>query len=278
MLSVGALVLFGHLFHLEFWFNIVHMLLLSAALCLSDSVKPLAVSNLIFIFQVTLKHSPSAPHFSTYYFEGANLWIVAALVVILLAALISYLVRTEFFSHVRFGKTPLLLPLVLFSATLLTNGLFFDRYTVSNLTFAAVQVAVYLVDFLVLWDGLRRIEPAELIAAEHHEIRFRMGHKCLDPRRQFGIEIRLSVEIGNHQDAEMSVRMKPQNRLFVCLCIVIGHIVCRTSRDLFFYSIPHKCEYFMNLHKFSEILANSSFICYNHNIRKSIFSIQFKVF
>lgn len=163
MLSVGALVLFGHLFHLEFWFNIVHMLLLSAALCLSNSVKPLAVSNLIFIFQVTLKHSPSAPHFSTYYFEGANLWIVAALVVILLAALISYLVRTEFFSHVRFGKTPLLLPLVLFSATLLTNGLFFDRYTVSNLTFAAVQVAVYLVDFLVLWDGLRRIEPAELM-------------------------------------------------------------------------------------------------------------------
>jgi len=163
MLTVGALILFGHLFHLEFWFNIVHILLLSAALCLSDSVKPLATSNLIFIFQVTLKHSPSAPYFSTYYFEGARLWIVAALVVLLAAALIAYLARTKFLSHVRFGKTPMLVPLLVFSATLLTNGLFFKNYTVSNLTFAAVQVAVYLLDFLVLWDGLRRMEPDELM-------------------------------------------------------------------------------------------------------------------
>lgn len=163
MLLFGALVLFGHLFHIELWLCAVEIVLLSAALLVTDSVKPLAIANLTFIFQVTLTHSPSAPHFSTYYFEGAHLYLVLVLCVILVAALVTYLVRTRFFSRLRFGKTPLLIPLLLLSAAFLLNGLFFDRYTVSNLTFGLTQVAVYLLDFLVLYDGLSRMKREELL-------------------------------------------------------------------------------------------------------------------
>lgn len=156
MLLIGALILFGHLLAIEFWLNIVHILLLCLSLCLSDSIKPLAISNLTFVFQVTLVHSPSAPYFSTYYFEGAHLWIVITLVAVLVASLAYYLIRTGFFSHIRFGKTPLLLPLLVLSAVFLTNGLFSETYILENLLLGFVQVVVYLVDFLVLWDGLSR--------------------------------------------------------------------------------------------------------------------------
>ncbi len=160
MLLIGALVLFGHLLAIEFWLNIVHVLLICMSLCLSDSIKPFVTSSLLFVFQVTPIHSPSAPHYSTYYFEGERLWIVLVLVVLLAASIGYYLLRTDFFRQLSLKKTPLLVPLLILSAAFLANGLFFDPYIPENVLIGVVQVAVYLVYFLVLWHGLSK-EPSD---------------------------------------------------------------------------------------------------------------------
>ncbi len=156
ILAATAFVLCGHLWEVEFWLNIPLLLMLCAALCLCDSIKPFAFTNLVFIFQVTLTHSPSFPEYSSYYFAPDRLWIILILAVLVIVSLAWYLVRTGFFSHIRFKTCPMLLPLLILSAAFLCNGLFFEKYIPENFLIGVIQVTVYLVDFLVLWHGLSR--------------------------------------------------------------------------------------------------------------------------
>ena len=65
---VALIVTVGHISGLEFYFNILHVLLVTVALCVCRSARFLLIVVPTFTFQVTLANSPAVPTFSDYYF------------------------------------------------------------------------------------------------------------------------------------------------------------------------------------------------------------------
>ena len=165
LLSVALLVMFGHLLGIEYYLNILVILQLSAALCLSDSPKPLIYTSSLFIFQVTLRHSPSEPYFSDYYFRGAKLVILLILAVVLVGSIAYYLIRTRFVPDVLQGNMPMCLPLFLFSVALIIGGIGRTKYVAENLTYGLGQAAVWFLHFGVLAVGMRRMKKEEILTA-----------------------------------------------------------------------------------------------------------------
>lgn len=155
-LVVGEIVFLGHITGLEFYGNMLLFLMFLPALCLSDSVRPFLVMSLMFIYQVTLRHSPALPYASTYYFETWRLVVFIILAAGLVVCLSYYMIRTHFFRDIFRRGVPLLFPLLAFSVSLLLNGAGSDGYVWGNLSFAATQVAVCFFGFFLVWHGLGR--------------------------------------------------------------------------------------------------------------------------
>ena len=161
-LLVTSLVIFGNLFEIEYYLNIVNVALVSIALLVCESIRPFIPFALTFAYQVTRDHSPGFPGFSDYYFSGARLVGVFILVAVLVGSLVYFAIKNKIFvglSH----KTPLLLPLALLSLAFLTNGAFSTTWEWRDLLFGLTQVGSYALMFLIFFAGLAREDSEELI-------------------------------------------------------------------------------------------------------------------
>ncbi len=160
-LLVALIVTVGHITELEFYFNILHVLLITVAFCVCRSSRPLLILVPTFTFQVTLANSPAIPTFSDYYFTEWRLPVVIALGVIVLAAIAFFVIRNRLLKKLSIKNIPLLIPTLILSVAFLLNGAFSSGWSGEGLAFGAGQVLVYLVLFLLIYLGFNESDTKE---------------------------------------------------------------------------------------------------------------------
>ncbi len=158
------IVALGSISGLEFYFNILHTALACGAFWISKSIRPLMISFLTYVMQVSVKNSPFFPSYSDYYFSGWRLVFVIAIACAIVISLVAFVVKNRVYSKVSFNNTPCLLSLLLLSSAFLTNGLFSGQWKLGNIIFAFANIAVYLLIFLLFYHGFSEDERAEGIS------------------------------------------------------------------------------------------------------------------
>ncbi len=160
-IAVAAVVTLGHITELEFYFNIINILLAVTALCICDSIRPLYIVFITFAYQVTKAHSPAIPAYSDYYFTGWRLPVVIILGAIALFGIVYFIVKNRLVFKLNLRKTRLLVPLLMLSAAFLLGGAFSETHSLRGFVFGATQVLIYLVLFMLFYLGLSEDERAE---------------------------------------------------------------------------------------------------------------------
>ena len=152
---IAAIVLLGSLTGLEVIFNLFFIALACLALALSDTIRPFLASLCTFIFQLSVKNSPFFPNYSSYYVSSWRLPVLIGTAIVLLCFLVYFIIKNELYRGLSIKKTPLLLPLLIFSPALLLNGAFSKEWTYKNLIYAGAQIIVFLFVFLLIYQGIR---------------------------------------------------------------------------------------------------------------------------
>ena len=158
------IVAVGSISGFEFYFNIIHTALACGAFLISKSIKPLIISFLTYVMQVSVKNSPFFPSYSDYYFSGWRLVFVIIIACVIVTCLITFIVKNRVYARISFKGTPCLLSLLLLSLAFLLNGLFSGRWKFGNIIFAFANIAVYLVVFILFYHGFAEHERAEGIS------------------------------------------------------------------------------------------------------------------
>lgn len=163
-LIVAALVLWGNLTGLEVYTNTVNVLLICFALLTCTSSRPLLPFFLSFFYQISMKNTPAKPTGSDYYFTDWRIPLHIFLVALLLVCFTVFLFRSHVISLRNPLKIPLLLPTLIFSASMIFNGFGFAEYVPMNLVWGIGMALVYFALFYVFYLGMKEEDPHELIS------------------------------------------------------------------------------------------------------------------
>lgn len=158
------LVAVGSITGLEFYFCMIHVVLIFVSLATARSVRPMLISLLTAVMQLSVNHSPFYPNYSDYYYTGWRLPVFIAMCVICFAAIMTFILRNGIYKRVSLKNTPCLLPVLLFSAALLLNGAFSGKWVKGDLIFGASNAVVYLFLFLLIYHGFSEEEDSRGIA------------------------------------------------------------------------------------------------------------------
>ena len=163
-IAVCMLVAIGSISGLEFYFCMIHVLLIFTALVISHSVRPMLPSLLTAVMQLSVKHSPFFPNYSDYYYTGWRLPVFIGMCVLCAAAIVIFIVNNRMWRRISLKNTPCLIPILAFSLALLLNGAFSGKWVKGNLIFGAANVVVYLFLFLLIYHGFSEEEDSRSIA------------------------------------------------------------------------------------------------------------------
>ena len=163
VLAVSAIVLVGHVAAIEYYLNIINVVMFCLALLTCNTAKPAVPFVLSFVYQISVKHAPAHPNFSSYYFEGWRLVLVAVLAAMLVISLCCFIVRTRIFSGIGIKSTPLLIPLLVLSLSFVLNGAFSGKWCYQSLLYGLAQAVVYTLIFLFFYFGLKGENASELL-------------------------------------------------------------------------------------------------------------------
>ena len=154
----------GSILNIEFYFAILHIALAVGAFLVSRSIRPLFISFITFVMQISLKHAPAYPTNSKYYYTGWRLPVFIVMVALVILAIIFFIVKNEIYKKISFKTTPLLLPLIILSAAFLLNGLFSPKWVLANLLWAVLNILVFAVIFILFYHGLSDEDDAASLA------------------------------------------------------------------------------------------------------------------
>lgn len=158
---VAFSVLIGRVTCLELYFTMLDFVLVATALLLCDSIRPVLPNLITFLFRIPLEHSPGYPYYSTYY-GGVKIVFFAIFASVFFAALVYFFVKNKVFAKVNIVKTPLFIPLAVFSLSFLTAGMLSGNRMKEDIGFALLQVFVFFIVYLILYYGLRSENEREL--------------------------------------------------------------------------------------------------------------------
>lgn len=161
---VCLLVAAGGIFGIEPYTAAAHTVLLVGALVLSDTVKPVLISLLTFVMQVSVVHSPFYPSYSDYLYTGWRLVLTVAMACLIAAGILYFFIKKKIYARLSFKTSPLLLPLCLLSVAFLLNGCFSGKWQSGDLWFALANVAVYFFLFVFVYYGFSERESSEELA------------------------------------------------------------------------------------------------------------------
>ena len=161
---ICALVAIGSVSGLEFYFGILHTLLIFGAFVTSKSIRPVVISLLTYVMQLSVPHSPFYPNYSDYYYTGWRLPTFIAIVALTAAGAIIFVIKNRLYEKLSFKKTPLLLPLVCLSGAFLLNGAFSGSWQFDGMVFGIANIAVYLCVFLIIYYGFSDEESSDELA------------------------------------------------------------------------------------------------------------------
>ena len=153
-LLIAALVASGSILGVEAFTVILHSALVILAITITNSLKPVIISLLTFVLQISVKHAPFHPTNSDYYYTG---WRLPAFIITgsaLVAGLVFFILRNKLYKNLSFSKTPLLKPLAFFAAALMLGGIGSDGWSITDIAYGVSNAAVYLLLFLLLYYGI----------------------------------------------------------------------------------------------------------------------------
>ena len=151
---VCALVLIGSLTGLEMYFNFLVTGLFVSSLIICTSTRPMIVSLCTYIFQLSVKNSPSLINNSDYLYTG---WRLGALIISILsifAAAFYFFFKNKIYRKVNVKRDRIIIPTAVLCAALLVNGAFSGLWVPMSLLFAFLQTVVYGFIFLLFFYGL----------------------------------------------------------------------------------------------------------------------------
>ena len=155
---VAALVLFGNLTALDYYVNFAVTLLFAFAMVVCDSIRPAIITVCTYIYQISIPHAPSYPTYSDFIFSGWRKPVSVCILIFIAFFFIFFFVKKRIYSKMSIKKTPLLLPLTVFSLVMLLNGAFSSDWTYKNLIFAFLNILVYFFLYFIILYGFSEKE------------------------------------------------------------------------------------------------------------------------
>ncbi len=159
---VCLLVLLGYFTGQEMIFGSINILLFSLSLWFVNSAKHSLIVGGTFVYQIAPGHTPVVPDNSDYFFTEGRPYIIAVLIVVLVASFTAYTVRTRAYRDFTFKKCPLLLPMLVLAAAFITNGMFSDTHTGADLLLGLAEAFGYFAFFAIFYFGFRKQDLREV--------------------------------------------------------------------------------------------------------------------
>lgn len=161
---VCVLVALGGIFGIEQYLGLVHTAFILGAFLLSESIRPIIISLLTYVMQISVQHSPFYPNYSDFYSVGFWKWAFVAVVIVTSLGALVFIIKNKIYKRVSFEKTPMLLPLIILSVVFFTNGIFSEKWTAENLIFGITSTSVYALLFILIYHGFSDKEHSEELA------------------------------------------------------------------------------------------------------------------
>ncbi len=153
-LIVSAFVAFAAISGLELYIAILHLAVALVAIFVTSSFKPALITLLTMVMHISVKNAPFYPTYSKYYHGGWQLAVFIALCVTVFCFLVLFIIKNRIYRRVRFGKTPMLASILVFSAALLLNGIGSGKWETGDLIFGFANAVVYSFVFIFLYYSL----------------------------------------------------------------------------------------------------------------------------
>ena len=161
---VALLVLAGHLWALEFYLNIINMLLIATALLVCRSLKPVIPVFLTFLFQISPENSPSGKGDAvSRYFGNGRAYVTVTLFVIVAACFVYCFVKNKLITRRALKRAPLVYSSIALSAAFLLGGAFSGVWNTGSLGFGAVNVVLFILVFYVFYFGLSNENAYDIV-------------------------------------------------------------------------------------------------------------------
>ena len=162
-LFICTTVAVGSIFEIELYLAALHTALAIAALLVSNSIKPVLVSIMTFVMQISVGHAPYYPTYSDYFFTGWRVYLVAAMAVSVLLAFSLFILKNRIYKKINFRDTPFLAPLVPLLFAFLLNGAFSGGWTPRDLCPGLLNAFVFCGLPILFYHGLpEENSPREL--------------------------------------------------------------------------------------------------------------------
>ena len=167
---IAASVLVGHLFGLEFYLNIVNLALLSVALLVCDSLRPLVVHLCTFIYQISRQNSPAFFEYETegvgsdHYSADGHLYIAIAIFAVVFVALIIFFAKNRLITRENLDTLPLKAPSIILALAFLMGGAFSDGWTIGGVGYSLVQIVVWILLLWILVLGFKKDDTRGLLS------------------------------------------------------------------------------------------------------------------
>ena len=140
---VAFSVLIGRFTCTELYFAMLEFVLVSVAILVCDSIRPLLPNLITFLYRMPLEHSPGSPIYSKYY-KGEKMIVFAIFAAVFFITLIFFFIKSKSFSGVNFLKLPLFIPTAIFAFTFIIAGIFSENRQSKDLYFTLLQAFVFL--------------------------------------------------------------------------------------------------------------------------------------
>lgn len=159
---VVLMMLIGHTAAIEYYVNFLNMALMTAALIFSESLKPLFTVVCTYLYQFSVKNSPSVPAQSDYFSDGVKIAVYIGLYVIVFAALVFFFWRNRIIDRGELRRLPILIPALLLSAAFLLNGVLGGAWSGASLGYGIMNILSFFITLYLFWLGFRRTDAEEL--------------------------------------------------------------------------------------------------------------------
>ncbi len=158
-----VLVVLGYVTGLEVYTVLVSSVFMAVTIISTLDIKPLVFFMLTFMYQFSAEHLPMRPYYSDHYYSGHRPYLLIASAVIIVLAVLIYVVKSKMLRFAAWRKIPLLIPLILFCASMVTNGFLVEGDDLMDLVWGLGQVLVYLVIYLLCFLGLHKEKRGKLL-------------------------------------------------------------------------------------------------------------------
>ena len=161
---IAATVALGSITGAEIYLCLLNCAFIVGALISCNTLKPLIINLCTFVYQISVDNAPFYPSYSNYFSSGWRLPVLIILAVVLVLCIVYFALKNKIYKGLSFKKTPLLLPLLVLSSALLTNGIFSWAWVYKNLVYALAQIATLFFVFILFYQGLKN-EKADGLAS-----------------------------------------------------------------------------------------------------------------